>query len=316
MSQPTFSVVIPVYNGANTIARAIESVIAQSYPAREIIVVDDGSTDATVKKLVKFGDIVTYVRQENAGVAAARNNGAGLARSEWLAFLDADDCYYPDRLRWHAEWIERDAELDFLTGNYEYRRADGSFIDYSMQQTTVGRSLLHEAGGNAEIVMQGKQIGQFVASHFGDTHTLSLPRKTFFELGGYPVGRKICEDVHLLIRLCAGSRRVGVICEPMGVYFLHDNSATRANPLQAQFNNVETLRLLKAQSVQFPEAIRQGVLTRLRHARLNLAYSLLNTGKRVSAIKAVLPSLSESPGLASLHDLGSVLRGPRKKLHG
>ncbi|HVC12783.1 MAG TPA: glycosyltransferase family A protein, partial [Burkholderiales bacterium] len=108
MAAPSFSVVIPVYNGAGTIGRSIESVLAQTYPASELIIVDDGSTDDTARVVASFGRRVVSLPQANAGVSAARNNGAQRAAGEWLAFLDADDWYYPDRLRWHAEWIARD----------------------------------------------------------------------------------------------------------------------------------------------------------------------------------------------------------------
>jgi glycosyltransferase involved in cell wall biosynthesis len=187
-AQPLFSVIIAVYNGAATLSRAIESVLAQSWTQREVIVVDDGSTDGTQQVVSRFGDAVRCLRQENAGVSAARNAGARHADGEWLAFLDADDWYYPDRLRLHAEWIMRDSDLDFLTGDFEYRRADGSLLGRSMEKTEAGRALLHLARDKNEVVMEGELLGLFVEQHFGDTHTLSLRRETFLELGGYPEG--------------------------------------------------------------------------------------------------------------------------------
>ena len=74
---PRFSVILPVYNAAATLARAIESVLAQSWPAHEIIVVDDGSTDHSASVAQGFGAAITLLRQPNAGVSAARNAGAG-----------------------------------------------------------------------------------------------------------------------------------------------------------------------------------------------------------------------------------------------
>ena len=138
--RPNISVIIAVYNGAATIRRAIESVLLQTYAACELIIVDDGSTDCTASVVTEFGDRITYIHQPNAGVSAARNAGAERAGSDWLAFLDADDWYYPDRLKWHAEWIARDSNLDFLTGDYDYRRPDGSFISRSMEITEVGQT--------------------------------------------------------------------------------------------------------------------------------------------------------------------------------
>lgn len=306
---PTFSVIIPVYNGAATLARAIESALAQSTPAAELIVVDDGSTDESARIAGGFGAQVTCIRQQNAGVSAARNAGARRARGEWLAFLDADDWYYPDRLRWHAEWIARDPSLDFLTGDYDYRRPDGSLISRSMEVTEAGTALLRKAGGAREVVMALDEMALFIENHFGDTHTLSVPRRSFLALGGYPVGRAVCEDVHFLIRLCASSRRAGVVCEPMGAYLIHPQSATRRDPLRSQRLTVEALLPLKAELASAPEAVRRGYRGRLRRARLNHAYALLKRGEGTRAIRAVLPSLTENPGIAALRDLASVARG-------
>jgi len=306
---PRFSVIIPAYNSAATLARAVESVFAQSWPAHEIIVIDDGSMDETLQVAREFGDKVQVIHQPNAGVSTARNRGAEAATGDWLAFLDADDWYYPDRLKWHGEWIARDAGLDFLTGDYEYRREDGSLMGTSMAMHSSGRAMLEKADGAEKIVMEEKEIETFVADHFGDIHTLSVPRRTFQSLGGYPPGFKVCEDVHFLTRLCAASRRVGVVCQPLGVYLIHESSATRSNPLKAQEYNVQALLDLKNLASSFPAPVERGVMARLRTGRLNLGYALVRSGRRREAISAVLPSLVETPGWASFRNVLSILKG-------
>jgi glycosyltransferase involved in cell wall biosynthesis len=309
MAAPTFSVIIASYNGANTLARAIDSVLVQSHPAHELIIVDDGSTDETAGVVAKFGDRVIYRYQPNAGAAAARNAGAEHATGEWLALLDADDGYYADRLRWHAEWIERDPRLDFLTGDYDYRRPDGSLINRSMEITAAGTAFLKKANGRREVMMGVDDMESFVEDHFGDTHTLSVPRQTFMLLGGYPIGRLVCEDVNFLIRLCAASKRVGVVCEPMGVYLIHKQSATRADPLRAQQSTVEALLQLDMALRDAPTAIRNGYRRRLRRARLNLAYALLRKRKRLQAMGSVFTAFVENPSYAALRDVASIARG-------
>jgi len=96
----TFSVVIPVYNGAATIERAVESVLAQTYKPLEIIVVDDASTDDSVSLLErKFSGAIRLIKlQENGGSSIARNAGMDAARGAYIAFLDADDTWHPDKL--------------------------------------------------------------------------------------------------------------------------------------------------------------------------------------------------------------------------
>jgi glycosyltransferase involved in cell wall biosynthesis len=309
MNTPRFSVIIPAYNAAATLARAIDSVLAQTTPAHEIIVVDDGSGDATAAVAARYGTRIHYLHQANAGVSAARNAGAHAASGNWLAFLDADDWYYPNRLKWHADWIVRDAALDFLTGDYEYRDPAGKLLGTSMLSKASGQTLLRKATGAREVVMQGDDFAAFVADHFGDTHTLSLPLATFLALGGYPTGFKVCEDVHFLIRLVARSRVAGVVCAPLAVYLIHPASATRADPVRAQFENVRTLRALGEQMALLPAGVRRGYAVRLRQARLNLGYALSKSGQRRAALRAVLPSLRESPGIASVRNVLSILKG-------
>jgi glycosyltransferase involved in cell wall biosynthesis len=307
---PRFSVIIPAYNSAATLARAIESVRAQTWPAHEIIVVDDGSSDDTASVAESFGDAIRLIRQPNSGVAAARNAGARLATGDWLAFLDADDWYAPDRIRLHAEWIAEDNTLDFLTGDYEYRDDAGNLLGTSMAQHEAGRIMLTKAQGSPRVVMdRPAEIEAFVADHFGDTHTLSVPRQTFLELGGYPPGFKVCEDVHFLTRLVAKSRRIAVICQSLGVYVIHGASATRKNPVAAQQENVRTLEDLAKLVDGFPAAVRQGVASRMDHARYNLGCALSKTGHRVEAIQAVLPSLIERPGWQNLRNVLSMIKG-------
>ncbi len=88
---PTISIIIPTYNSARYLPEAIDSILQQSYPHYEIIVVDDGSTDNTPAVLGSYQHPIRYVYQENQGVAAARNTGLSLAQGEFVLFLDADD---------------------------------------------------------------------------------------------------------------------------------------------------------------------------------------------------------------------------------
>jgi hypothetical protein len=115
--------------------------------------------------------------------------------------------------------------------------------------------------------------------------------------------------VYLLTRLVARSHRVGVVCEPLAVYCIHAASATRADPVRAQFENVRTLIALGKLAENLPSAVRRGYVIRLRQARLNLGYALIKSGLHFSAVRAVLPSLIEAPSLASVRNLLSIIKG-------
>jgi glycosyltransferase involved in cell wall biosynthesis len=105
MRQATVSVVIPVYNNQPYVAAAVRSVLAQTHPPSEVIVVDDGSTDGTAEALEPYRNSVKYVYQENRGEPAARNRGIREAASEYIAFLDGDDLWLPNKLELQAEYL-------------------------------------------------------------------------------------------------------------------------------------------------------------------------------------------------------------------
>jgi len=98
MMQPVVSVIIPAYNAGPYLAEALDSVLHQTYPSREIIAVDDGSTDDTPRCLASYRPWVTVIRQENAGPGAARNAGLRTASGRYIAFLDHDDLWLPEKL--------------------------------------------------------------------------------------------------------------------------------------------------------------------------------------------------------------------------
>jgi len=107
---PRVSVIIPVFDAARTIGQAIESVHAQTFTDFEIIAVDDGSTDASIEILRRYGDAVKVLQQKNRGPSAARNLGIANSTGEYLGFLDADDWWKPEFLTRMVAALDRDAE--------------------------------------------------------------------------------------------------------------------------------------------------------------------------------------------------------------
>lgn len=100
------SIIIPTTNRASVLKEAIDSVLEQSYRDFELIVVDDGSTDETPQLLSQYGDKIKVIRQENKGVSAARNSGIAASQGEWIAFLDSDDLWKPQKLEKQVEWLK------------------------------------------------------------------------------------------------------------------------------------------------------------------------------------------------------------------
>jgi glycosyltransferase involved in cell wall biosynthesis len=124
--QPTFTVVIPTFNYAAYLGRAVDSVLNQhDVPSPDVVVVDDGSTDDTPHVAAKYGERIRYVRQANQGVSVARNRGLDEARSEWIVFLDADDRLLPTALRDFRGSIDRHPAARLHFGHYYSVGVDG-----------------------------------------------------------------------------------------------------------------------------------------------------------------------------------------------
>ena len=109
-NRPLISAIIPTYNRADLVGDAIDSILAQTYPNVEIIVVDDGSTDNTQERLARYGDRIRMIYQENAGPSAARNKGIAAANGEFISFLDSDDLWLPTKLERQVKLLHEAGE--------------------------------------------------------------------------------------------------------------------------------------------------------------------------------------------------------------
>ena len=116
MSVPLVTVLIDTYNYGHFVEEALASVLAQEFPPnqREILVVDDGSTDDTAERLKKYGDSIRYLRKPNGGQATAFNFGFAVARGEIIATLDADDVWLPGKLQRVCETFEKNSEAGMV----------------------------------------------------------------------------------------------------------------------------------------------------------------------------------------------------------
>lgn len=121
MSKKTIvSVIIPTYNRAKFITQSIDSVLSQTYKNFEIIVVDDGSTDNTKETLIPYRDKIRYIYQRNHGASAARNTGIKHARGKYVAFLDSDDLWLPQKLEKQVRILDKNKDIGLVYSNFSY----------------------------------------------------------------------------------------------------------------------------------------------------------------------------------------------------
>jgi glycosyltransferase involved in cell wall biosynthesis len=118
-------VIIPAWRAASTIGAAVQSVLAQTVAVHEVLVIDDGSPDDIAGALRGYPSHVRVIRQENGGASAARNRGLDEARGDWIAFLDADDAWLPERLEQQFRLMDQHPEARFVTGKYVLRNVSG-----------------------------------------------------------------------------------------------------------------------------------------------------------------------------------------------
>jgi glycosyltransferase involved in cell wall biosynthesis len=122
---PLVTVAIPTYNRGQTLADCLDSVLAQTYAPIEIVVVDDGSADATAEVLARYAGRITAIRQENRGISAARNRAARAARGEYVAWMDSDDLCHPDRIAIEMEVLRQLPDVVLVSSDFSGFDATG-----------------------------------------------------------------------------------------------------------------------------------------------------------------------------------------------
>ncbi|MBN2063574.1 MAG: glycosyltransferase family 2 protein [Sedimentisphaerales bacterium] len=211
MEDYSVSAIIPAYNAGKYICRAIDSVLAQTLPVNEIIVVDDGSTDDTAQKVRAYGDKVRLIQKENGGVSSARNAGIDASSCEWVAFLDADDEWLPEKNMLQRELLMRNQDLVWAGGNY-IRCQCGS-----------GFRWLNKETGRIDSVLQGRDFypdffDAFLLQIYGHTSDFLVCKTIFSQIGGFPAGQKNSEDMDMWWRIAMHYSRFGFVNKPLSIY--------------------------------------------------------------------------------------------------
>lgn len=284
------AVVVPAYNYGRFIADAIRSVLDQTRPPSEIIVVDDGSTDETAAVVRGFGDALMYIRQDNAGVGAARNRGVSESTSELISFLDADDTWEPTNLEKQIARFESDEEIGIV--HCAMREFDG------------------ETGETNCFYMEGGEDG--VADNLllwegpvivGPGGAVTVSRKAFDQVGGFDTRMKVGEDWDFCYRV-ARLFKIAFVAEPLVNYRNHNAAAHR------NVENMERGMLLfyeKAFTTNDPRILK---LRRRAYGNFHkvMAGSYLHSGRMGKFVSHAAKSIWMRPG-----NLEYFLRFPMRR---
>jgi len=196
------SVIIPVYQSANTIAEAIDSVLSQTFKDFEIIVVDDGSTDSLEEVLSKYGEKIKLIKQKRLGVSASRNKGIKNSSGEIVAFLDADDIWLPNKLSQQLALFNLNPHLGVVFGNVYFWNGEifqrKTYFDFSQPY-------------------RGKILFPLFAVDFIPLLSIMIRRKVLDKVGLFDESVRFVEDYEMLLRI-ALNWEFDYVEGPVGAY--------------------------------------------------------------------------------------------------
>ena len=204
------SAIIPTYNYARFLAAAVDSVLAQTLEDIEVVVVDDGSTDETESLMRGYDSRVRYVRQENSGVAVARNRGIEESRGQYVAFLDADDVWVPHKLERQLAALKKKTGLRACYAAFTLATSE-------LSPTGINQSK-RRASTLEDLLLMGNIIGT--------PSTVLCERSLFEEVSGFDTSFNYCADWEMWIRLAALTEFL-YLDEPLVLYRQHDTNMSR-----------------------------------------------------------------------------------------
>jgi glycosyltransferase involved in cell wall biosynthesis len=182
------AVILPCYNAANFLTRALDSVLAQTHQNCRVWVVDDGSTDETAQVVKRYPTNVEYFCQEHAGQSAARNRGIDLSGGTYIAFLDADDYWFPEKLQQQIAVLEKSPNVGLVCTDCATLK----------EGRDAGRYF-----GNGKIPKTGRLFERLTRECFVFTPTVVIRRKCLEEIGRFNQSLVVSEDFHLWLRIAA-----------------------------------------------------------------------------------------------------------------
>jgi GT2 family glycosyltransferase len=319
MDAPLVSVVVPTYNRASLIGRTIESVLAQTYPAVEVVVVDDGSSDDTQERIAERygGDArVRYFHQENAGPAMARNAGFAQARGEYVALLDSDDTWFPWKLSLQVRCMQRYPELGMTWTDMQMIDPSDQVVDpaylrhmYSAYAWFTNDQIFPHTWPLSEIAPDladvvgaaplrvGNIFSKMIMGNLVHTSTVVLRRDRLARVKGFDESlRRTGEDYDFHLRTCREGP-VGLLDLPAIRYQqgLPDRLTAKHLRLKMAQNLLRTIEPVVARdraSIDLPDHMIRRTLAK---AHAWVAYEHLERGEVGPARKHYLQSLRQRP---------------------
>ena len=301
-SPPAVSVIIPTYNRAYCVGQTLRTVLEQSFDDYELIVVDDGSTDATRAVLEQFAPNVKCIYQKNAGAAAARNAGMKSAKGEFIAFLDSDDEWFPEKLE--VQWEQLRSHATAVA-----HMVDAKIGDYDKY---VG-SLFELRGVRGEYELRPLRVRPFLdvlGTQFF-TSTWMLRRSAIEKVGYFDTSLRIFEDLDFLCRMSLAGPFV--VSGYVGTYMRRKAGAVGALSDLYQKSRLEALENLLSiyEKLRFEGALTIGerdyVQREIAATHLEVAATFKRAGLNIACLGAVRRAVRENHSPYALAKAGALL---------
>jgi glycosyltransferase involved in cell wall biosynthesis len=229
---PSISVVVPTYNAEAFLGRTLDSALAQTHPAHEVIVVDDGSLDTTPAVCARYGTAIRYLRVENGGQQRARNDGVAAASGDWIALLDHDDLWHPDYLA-EVAGVIRTCDVDAVFANSAIIHEAGARSGHAVADRFVELAparyweSLGLVPGAARSALARWPLAPFMRFHPVQPTVLTVRAALYRSLGGFDPRMRGCsaEDFEFELRLLRAAR-VGFVWKPVAQVMRHLGNAS------------------------------------------------------------------------------------------
>ena len=275
------SLIIPTHNRADLVGEAIESALGQTYPTREVIVVDDGSTDGTLAVLARYGNAIRTVRTANRGCAAARNTGVSLARGTYLAFVDSDDVAPPDKLALQVPVLETCPEFGFVYG-------PSVAFGPELPAEVVHQPVRPDADGSvAERIFLTTRIG---------FDSVLLRRKAVEQAGGFDETLRHNEETDLLLRVALDWKAV-CLDVPTGRHRWHPGRKSRDKVALWQ-SVLRSMEKILASRPDFRARLEGRAEARLAEVRWEISHALATRGQLGAARAEAVAAWRHRPSAA------------------
>ncbi len=258
MNKPVVSIVIPAYNSAGVLGRAIDSVINQTFADWELVVVDDGSTDDTWAVLDSYreslGSRLVAVRQQNSGASVARNAGIEKSKGKFIAFLDADDAFVPTKLARQVEFFEKYPDYGLVYSDYAYVDLNGQYHESAFRDSNPIAANMPGQEISPGLICCGNELFDRMCGRYIISTITGMVRRSVLGNNIRFIPGHVYSEEWLFFLEVARNCRGGFVNESLSVHYYTAGSVSRSDVIR---NNLQQVKAVEYILKRYPDMSRE-----------------------------------------------------------